>query len=131
MESVPADELATLTRLQSTTRREVVRTPRWVLPVIAVSIALFFLAYAVRIPGIDRFGWIIWIAYVWGVVVLARRPNRAKAPGELWRLLAVMIAIFAGGFVLAEIVNNVVGGIVAGTAGIAFGALSARRERRR
>lgn len=131
MESNPADELASLTRLQSTTRREVVRSPRWVLPVMIVSVALFFFAYAAPIPGFDRVGWLVWIAYVWGVVIVARRRNRAKAPSELWRVLAVMIALVAGSFLLAALVNDIVGGVAGGLAGIAFGAFSVWRERRR
>ena len=55
-----------------------------------VSVPLFFLAYSVHVPGWDRVGWLVWIAYAWGVVILARRRNRARAAGsEMWRGFAV------------------------------------------
>lgn len=130
MESNPAEELASLKSLQSTTRREVERSPRWKLPVVLVSVALFLLAHALPVPGFERFVWLIWIPYVWGIAFLARRGNRAKARREHWVVLAVMVGLITRGLVLAAGTSDVVGGIAGGLAGLGFGLLAVWRERR-
>jgi hypothetical protein len=129
MESNAAEELASLERLQTSTRHEVVRAPRWVLPLMLVSAALFFLSYSFDIPGWAQVGWLVWVAYVWGVVIVARRHNRARASADLWRGFAVSLGVIAGGFVLAALTTPWVGGIAAGVVGASLGAFSARRAK--
>jgi hypothetical protein len=127
MESNAAEELAALERLKVTARRETARSPRWLLPLMVVSGVVLFFAYSVEIPGVAQVGWLVWIVYVWGVVVLARRHNRVRASrGEVLGRLAVTVGLVGGSFLVAAVTTRWAGAVAGGVAGVTLIALARR-----
>jgi hypothetical protein len=121
----PVGELRTLAQLQTATKVESRRMPKWSAPVGAVALVAFLLAARVH-PLPATAGWIAFIV-LW--VVFTRRGVRATPLPALSRTEAVaFVSVGVVALVVfGTLVSSAAAGLASGAVGAAAGALSAWR----